>query len=94
MMAVSRVCLRDGTKTMTGFLGECFMMAWYTGLAMESRRVCVWLMLKPCRGEERAAMPCGEQAEGKGKREKGDGVTKALPGCAAPAARGGRWGGS
>lgn len=28
LMAVSRVCLRDGTKTMMGFLGECFMMAW------------------------------------------------------------------
>lgn len=46
-MAVRRVCLRDGTKTMTGFLGECLVMAWYTGLAMDSRRVCVWLMLKP-----------------------------------------------
>lgn len=46
-MAVRRVCLREGTKTMTGFLGECLVMAWYTGLAMDSRRVCVWLMLKP-----------------------------------------------
>ena len=26
--AVSLVCLLEGTKTMTGFFGECFMMDW------------------------------------------------------------------
>lgn len=38
-MAVSRVWRRDGTNTTAGLEGECFMMAWYTGLAMDSRRV-------------------------------------------------------
>lgn len=38
-MAVRRVCRRDGTNTTAGLEGECFMMAWYTGLAMDSRRV-------------------------------------------------------
>ena len=33
-MAVSLVCLRDGTNMMTGFLGACRKMAWYVGLAM------------------------------------------------------------
>lgn len=46
-MAVRRVCLREGTNTMAGLVEECFMMAWYTGLAMDSRRVWVWLTLKP-----------------------------------------------
>lgn len=62
-MAVRRVCLRDGTKTMTGFLGECFMMAWYTGLAMDSKRVCVWLMLKPWEGQGQVTTMC--QREGR-----------------------------
>lgn len=46
-MAVRRVCLREGTNTTTGLEGECFMMAWYTGLAIDRRRVWVWLTLKP-----------------------------------------------
>ena len=51
-MAVRRVCRRDGTKTSAGLVGECFMMEWYTGLAMDSRRVWVWLTLKPYQEEE------------------------------------------
>lgn len=40
-IAVRRVCLREGTNTKDGLDGECFMMVWYTGLAIDSSRVCV-----------------------------------------------------
>lgn len=63
LMAVSRVCFRDGTKTRTGFLGECFITAWYTGLAMDSSRVCVWLMLKPCQKSQTLMNPKGFPAK-------------------------------
>ena len=45
--AVSLVCLLDGTKTMTGFLGECFTIDWYIGFVMAIKRDAVWVMLKP-----------------------------------------------
>ena len=46
-MAVSRVCLRDGTNTMTGLCGEYLTMAWYVGFAMAMMRDALWVVLKP-----------------------------------------------
>lgn len=46
-IAVSRVCLRDGTYTSTGFRGACVMMALYAGLAMATSRDALWVILKP-----------------------------------------------
>lgn len=40
-------CFLLGAKTMAGLRGECFMMAWYTGLAMVTSRVPAWLTLYP-----------------------------------------------
>ena len=46
--AVKRVCLREGTKTMTGDLGEYLQMAWYTGFIMAISLDGVCVMLNPC----------------------------------------------
>jgi len=47
-MAVSRVCLRDGTNTITGFFSACFRIAWYVGFAIAIIRDALCVMLKPC----------------------------------------------
>ena len=45
--AVSLVLRLEGTNTMTGFLGECLMIAWYIGFAIAIRRDPVCVMVKP-----------------------------------------------
>lgn len=108
-MAVRRVCLRDGTNTTAGFEGECFMMAWYTGLAMDSRRVWVWLTLKPYTKEKENNQEPDKHCFFLGcwcisvniysQRNENLSVFLDLqniytPGCAAPEAQVWRWGGS
>jgi len=47
-MAVKRVCLRDGTNTITGFFSACFRIAWYVGFAIAMMRDALCVMLNPC----------------------------------------------